>query len=363
MKRVHNFSPGPAIIAPSVLERAASALVGVPELGGLSIAEISHRLPAFERIVAEVEQRLRALMGIPDTHAVLMLQGGARGQFAQVPLNWLRPGAAAGYVDTGVWSTAAYEDAKLIGDARLLASGKAQGYVRLPDLGGLDVSNLAYVHTTSNNTIYGTQWPTLPDFGGRAPHVCDISSDILSRPMDVARFACLYAGTQKNAGIAGLTLVILERSFMEAARADIPTIWQYRVQAQNDSMYNTPPTFAIYVTLLVLRWIEAEGGVAVLEAKNEAKAAALYAAIDGSDGFYRANVQEVAHRSRMNVTWRLRDEALEQRFIAEAEAAGLHHFKGHRKAGGLRASLYNALGMDAVGALVDFMAGFRMRHG
>jgi len=359
--RVHNFGPGPAIIPEPVLEQAASALRGVPELGGLPIAEVSHRLPTFERIVAEARDRLRALMGIPESHVILFLQGGARAQFAQIPLNWLGPGKVAGYVDTGVWSTAAYEDARLVGDARLLASGKSQGYVRLPDPAAIEVPpGLAYVHTTSNNTIYGTQWPALPDLGP-APHVCDISSDVLSRRFDVARFACLYAGTQKNAGIAGLTLVVLERSFMEAARADIPTIWQYRVQEANDSMYNTPPTFAIYVTLLVLRWLEEQGGVPALEARNEAKAQALYAAIDGSGGFYRANVQETSHRSRMNVTWRLPSEDLERRFIAEAEAAGLHHLKGHRKAGGLRASLYNALGMDAVQALVDFMGAFRER--
>ncbi|MFO0748634.1 MAG: 3-phosphoserine/phosphohydroxythreonine transaminase [Myxococcota bacterium] len=380
--RPYNFSPGPAIIPQPVMEQAAQAVLGLPAFRGLSVLEISHRLPEFEAIVAETTARLKALMRIPDTHVVVWLQGGARGQFAQVPLNWLRAGASAGYVDTGVWASAAYEDAKTLGDARLLASGKAEGYTVLPDLAAVDApAGLAYVHTTSNNTIYGTQWRTAPEVAAAAqagtpdavaasferrfegtPHVCDISSDILSRDFDVGRFAMLYAGTQKNAGIAGLTVCVIEKAFMDAARSDIPSIWQYRVQHANDSMYNTPPTFAIYCTLLTLRWIEAEGGVAGLAARNTRKADALYAAIDGSGGFYRANIRTAAHRSQMNVTWRLPSEDLEKRFIAEAEAAGLHHLKGHRKAGGLRASLYNALPEVAVDALVSFMDGFRKRH-
>jgi len=363
-KRPHNFSPGPSIVAQPVLAQAAEAVLGLPELRGLSVLEISHRLPEFEAIVAETEQRLRALMGIPERYAVLFLQGGARGQFAQIPLNWLRQGETAGYIDTGVWSAAAIDDAKTLGEVKVLASGKADGYTRLPDIDALDVDGLAYVHSTSNNTIYGTQWPSASRWQsgfGAVPHICDISSDILSRTLDVERFAVLYGGTQKNAGIAGLTVVIVDKAFMEAAKTDIPSIWQYRVQAANDSMYNTPPTFAIYCTLLTLRWIESMGGVAGLAARNTRKADALYAAIDDSDGFYRANVQEKAHRSQMNVTWRLPSEDAEKRFIAEAEAAGLHHLKGHRKAGGLRASLYNALGEDAVAELVAFMDAFRRR--
>lgn len=356
-----NFSPGPSIVAPEVLESAAKALLGVPEVLGLSVVEISHRLPWFEKVVQDTEDALRRLLGVPESHTILFLQGGARGQFAQIPLNWLVPGTSAAYVDTGVWARAAYEDAKTLGDARIVASGEPMGYLALPDLAGLALpANTAYAHTTSNNTIYGTQWPAMPDFGD-VPHVSDMSSDILSRPIDVSRFKMIYAGAQKNAGISGVTLVILDKAWMNAARADIPSIWQYRVQDANDSMYNTPPTFAIYVTLLVCRWLEERGGVPAIAAENERKAGALYAAIDDSQGFYRGCVTDPAHRSRMNVTFRLPSEALEKRFCAEAEAAGLHHLKGHRKAGGIRASLYNALPLEGVERLVDFMKTFRQR--
>ncbi len=362
-RKTINFSPGPSIVHPSVLSEAASALLGVPEVHGLSIVEISHRLPYFEKIVAETEAALRRLMGIPDTHVVLFLQGGARGQFAQVPLNWLVPGSWAAYVDTGVWARAAYDDAVTLGDARVVASGEADGYTRLPDLSGLSLDgSCAYVHTTSNNTIYGTQWPLdgrWPDFGP-TPHVCDMSSDILSRPIDVSKFELIYGGAQKNAGISGLTICVLDKAWMEAARKDIPSIWQYRVQHKNDSMYNTPPTFGIYVTLLTCRWLEREGGVAAVAARNEQKAALLYGAIDASGGFYRGMVAP-EHRSLMNVTWRLPSEALEKRFIAECEEAGLHHLKGHRKAGGIRASLYNAMPLEGVERLVDFMRDFQKK--
>jgi len=355
-----NFSPGPSIIAPEVLEQAAKALLGVPEAQGLSIVEISHRLPWFERVVADTKDALRQLLGVPESHTILFLQGGARGQFAQVPLNWLRPGRSAAYIDTGVWAHAAFDDARTLGDARIVASGEKNGYLALPELEGLALPlDAAYVHTTSNNTIYGTQWPAMPTFGD-VPHVSDMSSDLLSRPIDVARFKLIYAGAQKNAGIAGVTILLLDKAWMAAARDDIPSIWQYRVQDQHDSMYNTPPTFAIYTTLLVLRWLEERGGVRAMAAVNERKAGALYQAIDDSEGFYRGCVNP-AHRSRMNVTFRLPSEALEQRFVALAEAAGLHHLKGHRRAGGLRASLYNALPEAGVEQLVTFMRAFR-RH-
>lgn len=364
--RPFNFSPGPSIVPPEVIEGAVAALRGVPEVQNLSIVEISHRLPWFEGIVAQAEQALRELLGIPDSYVVLFLQGGARQQFAQVPMSWLLPGTTAAYVDTGVWARAAYEDAATLGDARVVASGEADGYMALPDLDAVAwPERLAYVHTTSNNTIYGTQWGVpgqstrWPDFGDMA-HVCDMSSDILSRPIDVSKFKMIYAGAQKNAGISGVTILILERAFMEAGRADIPSIWQYRVQDKNQSMYNTPPTLAIHVTLLTCRWLMERGGVEGAMARNEAKAALLYAAIDGSDGFYRGKVR-ASDRSRMNVTFRLPSEALEKRFIAEAEAAGLHHLKGHRKAGGLRASLYNAMPMAGVEALVAFMDAFKKK--
>lgn len=361
-----NFSPGPSIVAPEVLEQAAQALRGLPEVQGLSIVEISHRLPWFEKVVQDTKDALRRLLDVPETHTILFLQGGARGQFAQIPLNWLRAGTSAAYIDTGVWARAAYEDARTLGDARIVASGATGAesdrgpYMTLPDLSELVLpEHTAYVHTTSNNTIYGTQWPTMPTFGD-VPHVSDMSSDILSRSIDVSKFKLVYAGAQKNAGIAGITLLILDKAWMAAAREDIPSIWQYRVQDANDSMYNTPPTFTIYTTLLVCRWLEGLGGVAAIAERNEAKSGLLYAAIDDSGGYYRGCV-DPRHRSRMNVTFRLPDEGLEKRFVAEAEAAGLHHLKGHRKAGGIRASLYNALPLEGVERLVDFMQKFRQQ--
>ncbi len=361
--RPFNFSPGPSILPLPVLEEAAAALVSLPEAGGLSVAEISHRGPVFEALAAEAKDRLRRLLAIPDTHDILFLQGGARGQFAQLALNFLGPAAPGAYVDTGVWARGAFEEAATLGPAHVVASGEADGYHRLPAPGAISIPDgAAYIHTTSNNTIYGTQWHPMPDFGS-VPHVCDMSSDILSRPLDVSRFAMIYAGAQKNAGLAGLTLVIIDRAFMETGRRDIPQIWQYRVQSAQDSMFNTPPTFAIYVTLLVARWLEGQGGLGAIAALNEDKAGRLYAAIDGSGGFYRGTVVDAAHRSRMNVTFRLPTEALERQFVAEATAAGLQQLKGHRKAGGIRASLYNAMGLDGVAALVGFMDDFRARLG
>ncbi|MCA9518043.1 MAG: 3-phosphoserine/phosphohydroxythreonine transaminase, partial [Myxococcales bacterium] len=286
MTRPVNFAPGPSILAPSVLDGLAKAVLGLDEVGGLSILEISHRSKYFDGVLAETQQRLRALLGIPDTHAVLFLQGGARGQFAQLPLNFLRPGRRAAFVDTGVWARGALDEAKLVGDAYSLASSHDGGYRHLPDLDGVaPAPDTEYVHTTSNNTIYGTQWQTLPDFGA-VHHVCDMSSDVLSRPVDVSRFGVIYAGAQKNAGPAGVTLVIADRRWIAEARTDIPTIWQYGIQDKKDSCYNTPPTFAIYAVMLVCRWLEEQGGLEAIARVNEQKAQAIYEVVDGSGGFY-----------------------------------------------------------------------------
>ncbi|TNF35886.1 MAG: 3-phosphoserine/phosphohydroxythreonine transaminase [Deltaproteobacteria bacterium] len=356
-----NFSPGPAILAPPVLEQAARAVVALDGVG-LSILEISHRSATFEKILADARDGIRRLMGVPDTHEILFLQGGARGQFAQLALNFLKPGVAGAYVDTGAWSRYALEEAGTLGETYALASSKEQGYTVLPPLAGLAPrAGTGFVHTTSNNTIYGTQWQDLPDFGD-VPHICDMSSDIMSRPVDVSRFKMIYAGAQKNAGPSGVTLVIIDRDFMESARKDIPKIWQYRIQAKKGSMFNTPPTFAIYAVGLVTQWLEAQGGVPGITAVNEKKARLLYDAIDGSDGYYKANVAAWEHRSRMNVTWRLTSEELEKTFIAEAGAAGLSSLKGHRDAGGLRASLYNQLPLEGVERLVEFMQAFKKSH-
>ncbi len=357
-----NFAPGPSILDLSVLEQAAKDVVAM-EGPGLSILEVSHRSPTFERILHDARDGIRALLNVPDTHDILFLQGGARGQFAQVPLNFLRPGQTAAYVDTGAWSKYALAEAQVLGTATAVASSQGDGYTHLPDLTDVALpDDTAYVHTTSNNTIYGTEWPTLPDFG-EVPHVCDMSSDILSRPVDVSRFHMIYAGAQKNAGPAGVTLAILDKAWMASGRVDIPSIWRYGVQAKKGSTYNTPPVFAIYVVGLVVRWLQELGGVDAIHARNEHKATMLYEAIDGSHGFYRGTVTVPAHRSRMNVTWRLPSEELERRFVAEAAEAGLVSLKGHRSVGGIRASIYNALPVDGVERLVSFMERFRAQHG
>ena len=356
-----NFSAGPAILDASVLTQASADVRGLDELG-LSILEISHRSPTFERIIGDTRDGLRRLLQVPDSHEILFLQGGARGQFAMIPLNFLREGQRAAYVDTGKWAAGAFEEAEIIGQATTVASSAGSNYMSLPDLSGVTLgSDTAYVHTTSNNTIYGTQWPRLPDFGA-VPHVCDMSSDILSRPLPVDRFGLIYAGAQKNAGPAGVTLAIIRKDWMASARDDIPVIWRYATHAKKDSMYNTPPVFAIHCVGLVVKWLEALGGLEAIEARNEGKATLLYDTIDGSNGFYRGTVTVPEHRSRMNVTWRLSSEELEREFVAKAAAEGLMGLKGHRSVGGVRASIYNALPLVGVERLVAFMRSFRASH-
>lgn len=356
-----NFSAGPAILPPAVLEQASRDVLALDDVG-LSILEISHRSPSFEAVLAEARERITRLLAIPDTHDVLFLQGGARAQFAQVPLNFLRHEQCAAYVDTGVWSRGAVEEAQRVGSATVLASGEASGYSALPEVLTGDLGDAtAYVHTTSNNTIYGTQWQTLPQFGPHR-HVCDMSSDIFSRPVDVGAFGLIYAGAQKNAGPAGVTLVIAEKEWMAQAREDIPTIWRYETQAKKGSTYNTPPVFPIYVVGLVARWLEQQGGIAAAVMRNEAKADLLYDTMARSGGTYTPTVSDPTHRSRMNVTWRISDQALEPVFVSEAAAAGLSGLKGHRLVGGIRASIYNAMPMDGCERLAAFMEDFASRH-
>ena len=356
-----NFSAGPAILPLSVLEQASKDVMALEGVG-LSILEISHRSPPFEKVLQEAKERIKQLLAVPDTHDVLFLQGGARGQFAQVPMNFLKAGTSAAYVDTGVWSKGAVEEAQRVGDAHILASGLDAGYAALPELSRAEVAgDNAYVHTTSNNTIYGTQWQTLPEFPGTY-HVCDMSSDIFSREIDVSSFGLIYAGAQKNAGPAGVTLVIINKAWMESAREDIPTIFRYETQAKKGSTYNTPPVFPIYVVGLVAKWLEEQGGVEAIKVRNAAKADALYEAMQRSNGFYAPTVLDPRHRSQMNVTWRVADSALEPVFVAEAAEAGLSGLKGHRLVGGLRASIYNAMPLAGCERLANFMDEFAGRH-
>jgi phosphoserine aminotransferase len=361
--RVYNFSAGPAVLPVPVLEEVQRDLLALPGVG-MSILEISHRSSTFEAILAAAEADLRALAGIPPSYRVLFLQGGASLQFSMVPMNLLPAGATADYVDTGSWSEKAIKEAQKVGRVHVAATSRADGYARIPSAADLALTpGAAYVHITSNNTIEGTQYADLPHVGDR-PLVNDMSSDIFSRPLDVARHGLLYAGAQKNIGPAGLTLVIVREDLLERSRAQkasLPTMLNYAVHADNRSLYNTPPVFAIYTMGLVVKWIQAQGGLAAMAAAAERKAAKLYAEIDRT-GFYRGTA-EPASRSRMNVTFRLASEALEKAFVAESTAAGLDGLKGHRSVGGMRASIYNAFPEEGIDALVAFMREFERKKG
>lgn len=362
MARAWNFSAGPATLPLPVLERARAELLELPGAGA-SVLEISHRSRAFEAVIEEAEANLRALLGVPDTHHVLFLQGGASLQFAMAPMNLLGPGAAAEYVLTGSWSRRALAEAERLGAARIAWDGAEGGYTAVPDLGSLELDpGAAYLHVTSNETIQGVQLPDGFEPRGGAPLVCDASSDFLSRPLPVERYGLLYAGAQKNAGPAGLTIVLIREDLLERIPEGLPTMLDYRTHVEHRSLYNTPPTFAIYVFLLVTRWLRDEvGGLEAMRERNREKAALLYEAIDASEGFYRGHATPEA-RSLMNVTFRLPSEELERAFVAEAREAGLLELAGHRSVGGIRASIYNAMPLEGVRALRAFMDDFRARR-
>jgi phosphoserine aminotransferase len=361
--RIYNFAAGPAVLPLPVLEEIQRDLLALPNVG-MSILEISHRSSTFEAILAQAEADIRALADVPPDYRVLFLQGGASLQFSMVPMNLLSAGASADYIDGGSWADKAIAEAKKIGRVHVAASTKAENYARIPGQSELQLSaDAAYVHMTSNNTIEGTQYKQLPDVGG-APLVSDTSSDIFSGPIDVARHALIYAGAQKNMGPAGVTVVIIREDLLQRAvekKSSLPTMLNYAVHAENRSLYNTPPAFAVYALGLVMKWLLAQGGLPAIGSRNDRKAAKLYAEIDRT-GFYRGTAAK-PDRSRMNVTFRLATEALEKRFVAESEAAGLDGLKGHRAVGGMRASIYNAFPEDGVDALIDFMKEFERRQG
>jgi phosphoserine aminotransferase len=359
-ERIFNFSAGPAVLPLPVLEEARRDLIALPGVG-MSVLEVSHRSKVFEDLLARAEADMRALAGIPSNYRVLFLQGGASLQFTMVPMNLLREGATADYVVTGVWATKAAEEARKIGNVHIAATMKAEQFTRVPRAEELVLTpGAAYVHITSNNTIYGTQWKDLPDVGD-APLVNDTSSDMLSRPIDVSKHGVIYAGAQKNMGPAGVTVVIVREDLLARSVASLPAMLSYVVHAENRSLYNTPPVFAIYLLGLVIRWLIGEGGLEAIARTNQRKAAKLYAEIDRT-GFYRGTAQKDS-RSLMNVTFRLASEELEQRFVKEAEKAGLDGLKGHRSAGGIRASIYNAFPEAGVDALVTFMKEYEKRNG
>jgi len=361
--RVYNFSAGPAVLPLSVLEEIQRDLLALPG-AGMSILEISHRSKTFEAMLTRAETDIRALARIPSNYKVLFLQGGASLQFSMVPMNLLGAGAVADYIDTGSWAEKAIKEAKKVGSVNVAASSKADNYSRIPEQQELKLSpSPAYVHMTSNNTIEGTEFKQLPDVGDR-PLVNDTSSDMFSRPIDVSKHALIYAGAQKNMGPAGVTIVIVREDLLQRStekKASLPTMLNYAVHAENGSLYNTPPAFAVYALGLVMRWLIDRGGLEAIALANERKATKLYAEIDRT-GFYRGTAQK-GSRSLMNVTFRLASEELEKQFIAESTAAGLDGLKGHRAVGGMRASIYNAFPEEGVEALVSFMRDFEQKHG
>jgi phosphoserine aminotransferase len=358
-QRVFNFSAGPAMLPLTVLEEIQRDLVSLPGVG-MSVLEISHRSKAFEAILAQAEADIRSLAGIPATYKVLFLQGGASLQFSMVPMNLLAPGQTADYIDGGSWAAKAIKEAKRVGAVNIAASTKSENYSRIPLQSELKLTpDAAYVHTTSNNTIEGTEEKQLPDVGD-VPLVCDTSSDMFSRPLDVARHALIYAGAQKNMGPAGVTVVIIRDDMLARSSKSLPTMLNYAVHAESGSLYNTPPAFAVYAMGLVMKWLIAQGGLAGIAVSNERKAAKLYAEIDRT-GFYRGTAHRDC-RSLMNVTFRLATEELEKAFIQESTAAGLDGLKGHRSVGGMRASIYNAFPEAGVDALVAFMKEFERKR-
>ena len=356
MNRVYNFSAGPSMLPMPVLEKAASELVCYGT-SGMSVMEMSHRSPDYEAIIQDAEAMLRKLMNIPDNYKVLFLQGGASTQFAAVPLNLIKRTGKADYVVSGQFSGKAFKEAQKLGyDVKCVATTKDDNFDHVPALTrDMFRPDAAYVHICYNNTIYGTKYPEIPDTGD-IPLVADMSSCIISEPVDVSRFGVIYAGAQKNMAPAGMTLVIVRDDLLEYAEEKMPTMLEWRTMAENDSMYNTPPCYTIYVAKLVYEWILSIGGLEVMQKMNQEKAALLYDYLDSQD-YYIAPVKKES-RSMMNVTFVTGDADLDKKFASEASAAGLKNLKGHRSVGGMRASIYNAMPKAGVEALIDFMKAF-----
>jgi phosphoserine aminotransferase len=358
--RIYNFNPGPAALPLSVLEEIQENFLDF-QGSGMSITEISHRSRQFDDVVNDAVARTKRLLGLEDKFEVLFVQGGASLQFCMIPMNFLGPGRSADYVDTGTWSTKAIKEAELQGKSiQVVASSQDKNYSYIPKNLAFN-DDAAFVHLTSNNTIKGTQWAEFPDTKG-VPIICDMSSDIMSRPLEVNRFGMMYAGAQKNLGPAGTCLVIIRKDLLDWIPDTVPTMLKYSTFAAKNSMYNTPPCFAVYTVQLMLKWLEETiGGLEKMAAINQDKAQLLYGYMDAS-GFYRATAQADS-RSLMNVTFRLPNEDLEKQFVEQALAGGLGGLKGHRSVGGCRASIYNAITLEAVQALVDFMKAFEKDNG
>lgn len=360
--RIFNFSAGPGVLPEPVLRQAQQDLWNIMG-SGIGILEHSHRGPVFDRVLAEAEADCRELAGIPSNYRVMFLQGGASSQFFMVPMNFLKSkSSVADYFVTGKWAADAAKEAKAFGNVNIAATSAETNHDRIPDKSSWKFSrDAAYCHYCSNNTIFGTQWQSVPAHPHGAPIVCDASSDIFSGPIDVTKYALIYAGAQKNLGPAGTVLVIARDDFLAQSREDLPTMLSYRTHAQNDSRYNTPPTFGIYLIGQTFKWIKANGGLAGMARRNSEKAGVLYSFLDASD-FYKQHAQKNS-RSLMNITFRCPSEELDKKFVKEAEARGLDGLKGHRATGGMRASAYNAFPIEGVRALVEFMKEFQSRNG
>jgi len=359
-KRIYNLSAGPAILPEEVLLEAQKDLYSYKG-SGMSVMEMSHRGKIFEAIIKEADADLRKLLGIDDKFAILFLQGGATLQFSMVPLNLMPPKNKADYIVTGSWAEKAVKEAKRVGVLNISATTKSENYTRIPKQSELKLDpDASYVHFTSNNTIYGTQWKTEPEVGN-VPLVCDASSDFLHKKLDMNKYGLIYAGAQKNIGPAGVTVVIIRKDLLERSSDSLHTYMNYKIHVDNESMYNTPTTFGIYIAGLVFKWLLNMGGLDEMYKRNVEKANILYDAIDGSDGFYKGTTVK-EDRSLMNVTYRLPNEQLEEKFIKEASAKGFSGLKGHRSVGGIRASIYNAFPKQGVEALVEFMNDFKKNN-
>ncbi len=361
MSQTWNFYAGPATLPAPALERAKAEIPNW-ENTGMSVMETSHRSPEYDAVHYGAMNLLGELLGLDDDHQVLFLQGGASTQFAMVPMNFVPKGGSADYINTGTWSQKALKEANIVATGRIAGSSEGEGFSRIPKQAELDLDpNAAYVHLTSNNTIKGTQFHTFPDTAA-VPLVADMSSDILWRPFDANRFHLIYAGAQKNIGPSGVTIVIIRKSWLEQANTGLPTMLSYGTFSKKDSLYNTPPTFAIYMVRNVLEWLKDNGGLAAMEKTNRAKGDLLYRVLDESGGFYSSPVA-VDSRSYMNVVFRLPSEELEAKFVAESKAARMVGLKGHRSVGGCRASIYNAMPLAGVQVLADFMKEFARTNG
>ncbi|MBT9167515.1 MAG: Phosphoserine aminotransferase [Syntrophomonadaceae bacterium] len=360
MNRVYNFNPGPAVLPLPVLEKAHSTFLNYQDTG-MSVLEISHRSQEFEEIIYGAEALFKELAGVGDDYRVLFLQGGASLQFSMIPLNFLR-NKSADYVLTGIFAEKAYDEAKKIAEIRVAATMAAHNFTGIPRQDELELDrNAAYLHITTNNTIFGTEWHYIPETYG-VPLIADMSSDIFSRPLDYSKFALVYAGAQKNLGPAGVTVVLIRKELLEHVPSSLPSMLRYDVYAKNDSLYNTPPTFGVYLLKLVLEWLKEKGGLAYIGKLNEKKAALIYEGIDNSNNFYQGHAR-LDSRSLMNITFRLPTVELEKQFLTQAATAKLVGLKGHRSIGGIRASVYNAMSSEGCEKLAEFMETFRKHHG